>query len=104
MATGIPRQEHACAAHVLGISRRKSQHPPLFYARKKVIRKEHAHKQQEYDCPRPHGKEPEGRDAQAEILWMADIPVRSRCHHPSTKQMRAVDLHGESEESYQTQT
>src|SRR5215469_6024339 len=103
MAAGIPRQEHARTAHVLGIARRKSQHPPLFYARKRVISKKHAHEQQEYYRPWPHGKESERRDAQAEILWMADIPVHPRHHHLSTKHSRAVDLHCESKESHQTQ-
>src|SRR5437667_1542067 len=81
----------------------KNEHSPLFHPREEVIGKEHAHKQQEYDHPRPHGKESKRSDAQTKVLRMADIAIRSGRHHLSAEQTRAVDLHSKKEEAHEAQ-
>src|SRR5437667_2068570 len=81
----------------------KNEHSPLFHPGEEVIGKEHAHKQQEYDHPRPHGKESKRRDIQTKVLRMADIAVGSGRHHFSPEQTRAVDLDSEKEEAHEAQ-
>src|SRR5436309_10390961 len=81
----------------------KNKHSPLLHPREEVIGKEHAHKQQEYDHPRPHGKESKRRDAQTKVLRMANIAVPPGRHHLSAEQTRAVDLDSEKEEAQEAQ-
>src|SRR5438132_4506336 len=81
----------------------KNKHSPLFHPSEEVIGKEHAHKQQEYDHSRPHGKESKRSDAQTKVLGMADIAVAPGRHHFSAEQTRAVDLDSEKEEAHEAQ-